>query len=193
MMKLKGKSINEYSTDCKCFKDFPNSTATRLTISIFDEDDNEPHISEPLVDWSREDYLRAVKIADKIKEMLLDVNMDIIQYPTDFMCNNGETFANILKLPSKDEGSYVDVTDANRIITSNIKLNRETRVFKHIDTLKEIIGKEKIELLPENIGVVELGKQTFSEQKDVTAKQKEIERRNRMMKDEKTNTLEIWN
>ena len=43
MMKQKGKSIADYNTDCRCFRDFNNSTATRLSISIFDEDEGDPH------------------------------------------------------------------------------------------------------------------------------------------------------
>ena len=66
MMKQKGKSIADYNTDCRCFRDFNNSTATRLSISIFDEDEGDPHFSEVLADWSREDYIRAIRIADKV-------------------------------------------------------------------------------------------------------------------------------
>ena len=65
MMKLKGREIADYNRDCICYKTFQDSTATRLTMSISDEYDGEPHISEVLADWSREDYLRAIKIADK--------------------------------------------------------------------------------------------------------------------------------
>ena len=92
MMKQKGRSIADYNTDCICREDFNDSVATRLSISIFDENEGEPHFSEVLADWSREDYIKAIRIADKVKEMLLDVNMDIIQYSNDFTCESGETF-----------------------------------------------------------------------------------------------------
>ena len=61
-----------------------------------------------------------------------------------------------------------------------------------MDSLRMIIQEEQIELTSENIGVIELGKQTYSEQKDIKAKQDELARRNMMMQ-EKTNTVEIWN
>lgn len=190
MMKLKGKEIEDYSMDCRCFRDFQDSTATRLSISIFDEADGIPHISEVLADWSREDYLRAIKIADKVKEMLLDINMDMIQYPDDFVCENGETFLDSLRTPTSS--ARYDKEDANIMISSNIRINPETRTFKHIDELRTIIQEEQIELTSENIGVIELGKQTYSEQKDIKAKQDELARRNMMMQ-EKTNTIDIWN
>ena len=190
MMKLKGKEIEDYSMDCRCFRDFQDSTATRLSISIFDEADGIPHISEVLADWSREDYLRAIKIADKVKEMLLDINMDMIQYPDDFVCENGETFLDSLRTPTSS--ARYDKEDANIMISSNIRINPETRTFKHIDELRTIIQEEQIELTAENIGVIELGKQTYSEQKDIKAKQDELARRNMMMQ-EKTNTIDIWN
>lgn len=188
MMKLKGKEINGYSMDCRCCKDFQDSTATRLTLSIFDEDDGEPHISEVLADWSREDYLRAVKIADKVKEMLLDVNMDMIQYPNDFMCKNGETFLDSLRTPTIGNRHYEE--EANIIISSNIRINPETRTFKHMDELRTIMQEEQIELTSENIGVIELGKQTYSEQQDIKAKQDELARRNMIMQ-KKINTIDI--
>lgn len=181
MMKLKGKEIEDYNTDCSYHKDFKDSTATRLIIRIFDELDGEPNISEVLSDWSREDYLRAIKIADKVKEMLLDINMDIIQYPNDFVCENGQTFLDNLRTPSS--GKYKE--EANKMISSNIKINPNTRTFKHMDELREIIQEEQVELTSENIGVIELGKQTYSEQKDITAKQNELARRNMMMQKEK--------
>lgn len=190
MMKLKGKEIEDYSTDCRCFRDFKDSTATRLSIRIYDEDDGEPHISEVLADWSREDYLRAIKIADKVKEMLLDVNMDLIQYPEDFVCGNGKNFLDSLRT-STNSASY-DKEEANTIINSNIRINPETRIFKHMETLREIIQEEEIKLTSENIGVIELGKQTYNEQKDTKAKQDELARRNTMMQ-EKTDTIVIWN
>ena len=189
MMKLKGKELSDYSIDCKCFEDFKDSTATRLTMSIYDEDDGETHISEVLADWSREDYLRAIKIADKVKEMLLDINMDIIQYPNDFVCGNGETFLESLKTYPSD-----DKEDANMMISSHIRINPETRTFKHMDALRSIIQEEQIELTSENIGVIELGKQTYSEQKDIKAKQEELARRNKKKKKKAdTNTIDIWN
>lgn len=189
MMKQKGKSIADYNTDCRYFKDFNNSEATRLSISIFDENKGEPHCSEVLSDWSREDYMRAVKIADKVKEMLLDVNMDIIQYPNDFMCESGETFLDIFKSPTNIRQQK---EDADRLINSTVRINPETRTFNHIETLKKIIKEERIELASENIEVIELGKQTYSEQKDIVAKQTELARRNGMVQ-EKENTIDIWN
>ena len=140
MMKQKGKSIADYNTDCKCFRDFNNSTATRLSISIFDEDDGEPNFSEVLADWSREDYIKAIKIADKVKEMLLDVNMDIIQYPNDFICESGETFLDLFKSPTN---IIQGKEDADKLINSTIRINPETRTFNHIETLKKIIEEEK--------------------------------------------------
>lgn len=178
MMKQKGKSITDYNTDCRYFRDFDNSTATRFCIDIYDEDDGEPHFSEVMADWSREDYIRAIKIADKVKEMLLDVNMDIIQYPNDFMCGSGETFLDLLKKPSNDRKQK---EDAERLITSTVSVNPETRTFNHIETLKEILESKKVELTSENIGVIELGKQTYREQKDLIAKQNVLDQRNKIM------------
>lgn len=189
MMKQKGKSIADYNTDCAYFNDFNNSEATRLNISIYDENEGEPHFSEVLADWSREDYIRAIRIADKVKEMLLDVNMDIIQYPNDFMCESEETFLDLLKSPTNIRK---EKEDADKLIKSTVRINPETRTFNHIETLKKIIEEERIELASENIGVIELGKQTYSEQKDVVAKQTELARRNGMMQ-EKENTIDIWN
>lgn len=190
MMKLKGKEIDDYNIDCNYHEDFKDSTATRLTMSIYDESDGEPHISEVLADWSREDYLRAIKIADKVKEMLLDINMDIIQYPNDFVCGNGETFLENLKSYTSEARHYKE--DANMMISSTIRINPETRTFKHMDALRAIIHEEQIELTSENIGVIELGKQTYSEQKDIKAKQEELARRN-MMTQKNANTIDIWN
>lgn len=190
MMKLKGKNIEDYSKDCRCFRRFKDSTATRLAISIFDEDEGRPYVPEVLADWSREDYLRAIRIADKVKEMLLDINMDIIQYPDDFVCENGETFLESLKTPSI--WAIHEEEDANMMISSHIRINPETRTFKHMDALRSIIQEEQIELTSENIGVIELGIQTYSEQKDIEAKQEELARRNMMMqKKAATNTIDI--
>lgn len=180
MMKLKGKEVGDYSKDCRCFRDFKDSEATRLAISIFDEYDGEPYISEALADWSREDYLRAIKIADKVKEMLLDINMDIIQYPDDFVCENGETFLDCLRTPSIWDTH--DEEEANMFIRSNIRNNPGTRTYKHMEKLRKIIQEEQVELTSENIGVVELGKQTYSEQKDIGAKQEVLAHRNRMIR-----------
>lgn len=189
MMKQKGRSIADYNTDCICREDFNDSVATRLSISIFDENEGEPHFSEVLADWSREDYIKTIRIADKVKEMLLDVNMDIIQYPNDFTCESGETFLDLFKLPTNIRQQK---EDADRLINSTVRINPETRTFNHIETLKKIIQEERVELTSENIGVIELGKQTYSEQKDIVAKQTELARRNEMMQ-EKENTIDIWN
>lgn len=171
MMKQKGKRIADYNIDCTYKEDLNNSKASRLSISIFDENEGEP------------------KIADKVKEMLLDVNMDIIQYPNDFTCESGETFLDLFKSPTNIRQQK---EDADRLINSTVRINPETRTFNHIETLKKIIEEERIELASENIGVIELGKQTYSEQKDVVAKQNELAQRNRMMQ-EKENTIDIWN
>lgn len=190
MLKLKGKEIGDYDKDCKCHRDFKNSTVSRLVISIFGESEGEPHIPEILADWTREDYLKAIKIADKIKEMLLDVNMDMIQWPEDFMCGNGKTFLDSLR--ASTNASRYDEETANAVANSDIKINPETRIFKHMDELRAIIHEEEIELSSENIGVIELGKQTYIEQQDIKAKQEELARRNALMQ-EKPDTLEIWN
>lgn len=121
--------------------------------------------------------------------MLLDVNMDIIQYPNDFTCESGETFLDLFKSPTNIRQQK---EDADRLINSTVRIDPETRTFNHIETLKKIIEEERIELASENIGVIELGKQTYSEQKDVVAKQNELAQRNRMMQ-EKENTIDIWN
>lgn len=189
MMKQKGKTISDYNKDCIYHNDFNNSESTRLSISIYDENEGKPHFSEVLADWSREDYIRAIRIADKVKEMLLDVNMDIIQYPNDFMCESEETFLDLLKSPTNIRQQKEDV---DKLIKSTVRINSETRTFNHIETIKKIIEEERIELTSENIGVIELGKQTYSEQKDVLAKQTELARRNGMMQ-EKENTIDIWN
>ena len=104
-----------------------------------------------LADWSREDYIRAIRIADKVKEMLLDVNMDIIQYPNDFTCESGETFLDLFKSPTNIRQQK---EDADRLINSTVRINPETRTFNHIETLKKIIEEERIELASENIGVI---------------------------------------
>lgn len=189
MMKQKGRSIADYNTDCICREDFNDSVATRLSISIFDENEGEPHFSEVLADWSREDYIKAIRIADKVKEMLLDVNMDIIQYSNNFTCESGETFLDLFKSLTNIRQQK---EDADRLINSTVRINPETRTFNHIETLKKIIQEERVELTSENIGVIELGKQTYSEQKDIVAKQTELARRNEMMQ-EKEKTIDIWN
>lgn len=189
MMKQKGRSIADYNTDCICREDFNDSVATRLSISIFDENEGEPHFSEVLADWSREDYIKAIRIADKVKEMLLDVNMDIIQYSNDFTCESGETFLDLFKSLTNIRQQK---EDADRLINSTVRINPETRTFNHIETLKKIIQEERVELTSKNIGVIELGKQTYSEQKDIVAKQTELARRNEMMQ-EKEKTIDIWN
>ena len=135
MMKQKGKRIADYNIDCTYKEDLNNSKASRLSISIFDENEGEPHCSEVLEDWSREDYIRAIKIADKVKEMLLDINMDIIQYPNDFMCESGETFLDLFKSPTNIRQQK---EDADRLINSTVRINPETRTFNHIETLKKL-------------------------------------------------------
>ena len=65
MMKQKGKRIADYNIDCTYKEDLNNSKASRLSISIFDENEGEPHCSEVLEDWSREDYIRAIKLQIK--------------------------------------------------------------------------------------------------------------------------------
>lgn len=162
MMKLKGKEVSDYKNDFR-FRDenIDNFKATKLSISISDEFDSEPYISELLADWSREDYIRAVKVADKVKEMLLDINMDMIQYPNDFVSKNGETFLESLKTYKIWYKPNKEITE--NIVGSHIRINPETRTFKHMDELRKIIGAEQVKLTSENIGVVELGKQTYRE------------------------------
>ena len=162
MMKLKGKEVSDYKNDCR-FRDenIDDFKATKLSISISDEYDSEPYISELLADWSREDYIRAVKVADKVKEMLLDINMDMIQYPNDFVSKNGETFLESLKKYKIWYRPDKEMTE--NIVGSHIRINPETRAFKHMDELRKIIEAEQVELTSENIGVVELGKQTYRE------------------------------
>ena len=189
MMKHKGKNLTDYNKDCKSFKDFKDSTASRLSMSIYDEFDGEPYFSEILADWTREDYLRAVRIADQVKEMLLDANMDIIQYPNDFMSKNGKTFLDSFKSYTK---VIQDKEEAEELVYSTVRINPKTRIYSQIETLKRIIEEERVELSSENIGVIELGKQTYNEQKDSVAKQNEIAQRNRMMQ-EKEDTIIIWN
>ena len=46
--------------------------------------------------WTKEDYLRAVKVADYIKEAKLDAMIDIFEHPENFIVEGIGTIADIL-------------------------------------------------------------------------------------------------
>ena len=105
------------------------------------------------------------------------------------MSKNGKTFLDSFKSYTK---VIQDKEEAEELVYSTVRINPKTRIYSQIETLKRIIEEERVELSSENIGVIELGKQTYNEQKDAVAKQNEIAQRNRMMQ-EKEDTIIIWN
>ena len=128
---------------------------------LIDKDERLDDAKKIFKNWSKEDYIRAVKIYGTIKESMLEAMLDIFEHPENFKMKDGTTFADIL---SEDKGQQFDYPIKYAIELSNTAYTdfENTRIESSISNLKENLkGKNGIS------STKELGKQVVEELSDV--------------------------
>ncbi len=117
---------------------------------LIDKDERPDDAKKILKKWSKEDYIRAVRISDIIKESMLEAMLDIFEHPENFKMEDGTTFAEIL---SKDKGEQFDypIQCAMELSKTAYTNFENTRLESSISNLKEnfretssIVGTKKL-------------------------------------------------
>ena len=117
--------------------------------------------------WTKEDYLRAVKVADYIKEAKLDAMIDIFEHPENFIVEGIGTIADILSGDIYEGVEYPLEIMAK--LQQNCKTNFDgTRMQKSIELLEKTLQQNIEEVSKGNIQSVEsLARQVVPEMEDV--------------------------
>ena len=117
--------------------------------------------------WTKEDYLRAVKVADYIKEAKLDAMIDIFEHPENFIVEGIGTIADILSGDIYEGVEYQLEIMAK--LQQNCKTNFDgTRMQKSIELLEKTLQQNIEEVSKGNIQSVEsLVRQVVPEMEDV--------------------------
>ena len=121
--------------------------------------------------WCKEDYLITREIYDKIKEISVDMMIDIFEKPKNFKINEDTTmvecFAKDLNRESRRIGGQI------LQLWENSSINLEgTRTQQHIVELLQFLKqKHPLENIEKPSSVIDLGKQTLELQKDPLKKQ----------------------
>ncbi len=117
---------------------------------LIDKDERPDDAKKIFKKWSKEDYIRAVRISDIIKESMLEAMLDIFEHPENFKMEDGTTFAEIL---SKDKGEQFDypIQYAMELSKTAYTNFENTRLESSISNLKEnfretssIVGTKKL-------------------------------------------------
>ena len=131
MQEIKGKKINYEK-----FESLSEYTVCEFWIDL----DNEQS-KKTFEGWSKEDYLRAVQIANIIKETMLDAMLDIFEHPDHFTINNSVTIADILSKNLGENDRYLIETAEELYKNCNVNFNG-TRIKSNIDLMKEVLRQD---------------------------------------------------
>lgn len=128
MQGFKGQKIAEAEFGAEEYKGY---SFCQYMIARDDEESR-----ETFEGWTREDYLRATRIANVIKETMLSAMLDIFEKPQNFTLNGSTSIADIL---SKNEGK----TEGRDIIVElsqncGINLNG-TRMQSNMARMREVL------------------------------------------------------
>lgn len=129
------QSIKWQKTNEEEFEGIPGYSYSQTYIDKIDDESK-----RTFEGWSKEDYLKAVRIANIIKESMLDAMLDIFEHPQNFTINS-ITIADIL---SKDIGEHNRKRLEIMIELSqngNINLNG-TRIQANMAKIREVIGQD---------------------------------------------------
>lgn len=172
MQSLKESTIKE-----KKFEPVPDYTVCDICVG---QDECYLEESKKTFDsWTKEDYLRAVKVADYIKEAKLDAMIDIFEHPENFIVEGIGTIADILSGDTYEGVEYPLEIMAK--LQQNCKTNFDgTRMQKSIELLEKTLQQNIEEVSKGNIQSVEsLACQVVPEMeavKDVDKTKNRIER-----------------
>lgn len=160
MQSLKESTIKE-----KKFEPVPDYTVCDICVG---QDECYLEESKKTFDsWTKEDYLRAVKVADYIKEAKLDAMIDIFEHPENFIVEGIGTIADILSGDIYEGVEYPLEIMAK--LQQNCKTNFDgTRMQKSIELLEKTLQQNIEEVSKGNIQSVEsLVRQVVPEMEDV--------------------------
>ena len=160
MQSLKESTIKE-----KKFEPVPDYTVCDICVG---QDECYLEESKKTFDsWTKEDYLRAVKVADYIKEAKLDAMIDIFEHPENFIVEGIGTIADILSGDIYEGVEYPLEIMAK--LQQNCKTNFDgTRMQKSIELLEKTLQQNIEEVSKGNIQSVEsLARQVVPEMEDV--------------------------
>ncbi len=137
---------------------------------IWIDNEEEKNISvKSMGDWTSEDYLVAIEIADKIKESMMDTLIDIFEQPESFRINKGITVAQKIthykEIPFEGDSS---IRDAIELHKAQFKINKNTRTYAHMHEIRKIL--ECTKSISKVQSIQELGKQTLKQQEDTKSK-----------------------
>ena len=113
-------------------------------------------ISKQIFDnWIPEDYLRVIKLVDKLKECLLDLIIDFAERPNSFTNNKNITMLDVM---TNKEKVGTDRSDYILFPSTQITYDTHSRIASRIEEIKSIL-EENIEL-PPIVSIEQLGTQT---------------------------------
>ena len=128
---------------------------------LIDKDEYSDDAKKIFEKWSKEDYIRAVRVSEVIKESMLEAMLDIFEHPENFKMEDGTTFAEIL---SADKGEQFDYPIQYAIELSKTAYTNfeNTRLESSISNLKENFRESS-----SIAGTKKLGMQVVDELSDV--------------------------
>lgn len=125
-------------------------------------------------DWSKDDYLRTIEIANLLKEANLDVMIDIFENP-EYYQHDAEQLVAEKYTNDNDWDNCYTYREMALLFRQDFRENKNARTLQNIEKIKEILEqKENINsqnIIPEVQEVQNLGKQTMNQQNDTFAKE----------------------
>lgn len=128
-----------------------NGFVNRDVIWIDDEEKREVS-DKSMKDWTREDYVTAIEVADKIKEMMLDTLIDMFENPESFRLENGQSVVDFIMYYEKpDIRTDINVRDSAKLNGSIIEINENMLMYKDALQLSEILSRTKTMPKPQSV------------------------------------------
>lgn len=128
---------------------------------LIDKDEYLDDAKKLFKNWSKEDYIKSIDVANTIKASMLEAMLDIFEHPENFKMEDGTTFAEIL---SEDKGEQFDYRIQYSMELSKAAYTdfENTRVGSIISNLEENLRRKN-----EILSTKELGTQVVDELSDV--------------------------
>lgn len=175
MLTMLAKKENNGRLEEFCYsgKKLPEIEGYIPNIRIWIDNEEKRDVSvKSMGDWTSQDYLVAIEVADKIKESMMDTLIDIFEQPESFRVNEELTVAQKI---THYEGSPFErgrsIKEAIELHKAQFEIDKNTRTYENMQELRKIL--ESIKSIPKTQSVEELGKQTLEQQENTKSKDEE--------------------
>ena len=168
------EKLEEFNHSGKALPTFDGYTRSVLWI---DNEENMDISAKSMGNWTREDYLVAIEIADELKESILDILIDIFERPESFKFNEELTIAS--RMTNYGENPFIPgkaIKDCIELHKAKFEIDKKSRIYEHIEKVIKILGKGISMSMPQS--VKELGRQTLKQQEDTKTKDEEVKQIN---------------